>query len=1147
MLSNCRARGVTALFIIAGFLSVVMAVRAASSGPVATQAFGQLDLVHNGINIVNNVGLWNPQAVAVDHSVTPNRLYVADAGNHRVLGWHSIAALENGSSADLVIGQVDFLSWQAQCGNAAVTGSTLCVPGGIAVDSAGNLYVVDSGNNRVLEYNQPFTTDTQPDLVFGQRGSFTSSSCNAGGLSADSLCGPNGVAVDGGGRLYISDTSNSRVLEYDAPLRSGGTRASMVFGQNGAFNAASCNAGGVTASSLCRPTAIAVDSGGNLYVADSGNYRVLEYNAPSVTGSTVANLVFGQNGSFTSNVNTCDITTSAAGLCSTGGIAVDAAGNLYLAGSSFSRVLEYNTPLATGNTTPDTVFGQPDFTSSACNNGGPSAGTLCASMGIAIDDVNHLFVADFSNNRIVQYSIGSATPGAAANAGLVLGQMVFNQNGINITKPDGLYWPAATVIDTHSTPNHIYLADTGNSWVLGWYTVPNAKYPGPPDLVIGQTNISSGGCNQNRVDSSGNSIAAADTLCNPGGLAVDAIGNLYVADSGNFRVLEYNSPFSSTKSADLSANLVLGQRSSFISRVENNGGVSAASMSRPGGIAVDPAGHLYVSDPSNNRVLEYDNPAGNTVAQAVFGQGGNFTTNTCNFDGFCDPGGCFTSADGLCGPAAVGSDTAGKLYIADTVNNRVLIFDHPEASSKTADIVIGQADFQGLTCGTLCGPQGLAVDLAGDLFAADSTNSVVNQYIAPLRNGMPPRTIVGQPQCNQASSTGSSLCGPAGLALDFAGRLYVSDTFDNRVIAFGLAATPTPTVATPTPTAFVPTATSTPTALQPTATPSPTPMAGQPSITSIPGVILVGGDFTIEGSGFTNGSRINFFVATASGAINTGPLTPASFAPDVLTVAVPASNPLGQGVVSVQVVNTDRDYLTSNALAALLLGNPAAGIPSITAINGVALAANSANPDIAIANVETVVVQGNQITIEGTGFDTTNGVAVDLFCACTGGKVGPFLLEPGNVGLSSSSISFKLPASGPNSPSTGPGSFVVSNKGGDGNFSRKSNAVSVPIGQLISVSSVAQSSTTIRVNGSGFSTSTVINFFNAQGSALINLGGLTAGGTSKIPLTLVDANQLIFTVPSTAVAGAAYIQALNPPFISFTSSGDGPGGSFTVH
>jgi len=1150
MLCNFRARAMACVLVIVASLAIALIARAASSGPVLTKAFGQLDLVHNGINIVNNVGLWNPQAVAVDRSVTPNRLYIADAGNHRVLGWHSIAALENGSSADVVIGQADFLSWQAQCNNAAVTGSTLCSPAGIAVDGTGNLYVADPVNNRVLEYDNPFTTDTQADRVFGQVGSFTSSACDSGGISANSLCAPNGVAVDRAGRLYISDTANSRVLGYVAPLATGGARADQVFGQHGSFSAATCNLGGVSANSLCRPTAVAADSAGNLYVGDSGNYRVLEYNNPPSLHNTTADLVFGQNDNFTSSGNTCAAGASAGGLCTPGGITADAAGNLYIAGSSFSRVLEYNAPVATRNTTPDAVFGQPDFTSSACNNGGLDAAVLCAPLGVAMDNLNHLFVADFANNRVVAYQSPSATLSPAAD--LVLGQMTLDQNVTNITKPDGLYWPGAVVIDTHSTPNHIYVADTANSRVLGWYNLPDFKYAGEPDVVIGQSNISAGGCNQNRVNASGDSIAAADTLCQPGGVAVDPGGNVYVADSGNFRVLEYNQPFASGKSGGLAANDVIGQRGSFTARVENNGGVSAASMARPGGIAFDQAGHLYVSDPVNNRVLEYNHPAArDTVADAVFGQGGDFTASTCNFDGFCDRAGCFSSADALCGPAAVGTDSAGKLYVADTGNNRALVFNLPLAPGKSADIVIGQTDFQGLTCGSLCSPGGLTVDSAGHLFAADSVNAVIDRYNAPLRSGMAPQVVMGHPQCNQASSTDDSLCGPSGLAFDPAGFLYAADTFDNRVLGFALAATPTPTpssivIVTPTPT---PTASGPPTptsSASPTPSESATPKPGQPWISALPGVILAGASFTIDGSGFTQGSEVNFFVATPSGAINSGPFVPESVTPTQLSVAVPTGNPLGQGVVSVQVVNTDRGFLTSNALLALLQGNPASGIPSITGIDSVPLAADSADPDLAVANVETVVVQGTQVTIEGTGFDTADGVAVDLFCACPGGKVGPFLLNPGNPGLTSTRIAFTLAASGPGAPSTGPGSFVVSNQGADGSFSRKSNAVSVPIGQRITVTSVHQVGSTVTVDGSGFSALTVINFFNEQVSGVVNFGGLKSDGTRRIPLALINQTEFTFSLPGAAVPGPGYIQAVSPPFVPFSSSGNGLGGSFAV-
>ena len=120
--------------------------------------------------------------------------------------------------------------------------------------------------------------DTAADRVFGQGGSFTSATCNLGGISASSLCQPLDVAVDAAGNLYVADT-NSRVLEYNTPLTTG-TVAGLVFGQGGSFTTNTPNNGGISASSLGDPTAMALDAAGNLYVADAGNNRVLEYDSP---------------------------------------------------------------------------------------------------------------------------------------------------------------------------------------------------------------------------------------------------------------------------------------------------------------------------------------------------------------------------------------------------------------------------------------------------------------------------------------------------------------------------------------------------------------------------------------------------------------------------------------------------------------------------------------------------------------------------------------------------------------------------------------------------------------------------------------------------------------------------------------------------
>lgn len=828
----------------------------------------------------------------------------------------------NGSTADLVIGQADFLSWFSECNNAAVTGATLCVPSGIAVDGAGNLYVVDAGNNRVLEYNSPFTTDTLPDLVFGQDGSFTSSVCNKGGISQASLCGPTGVAVDSAGNVYISDTTNNRVLEFDMPLVTG-VEADRVFGQFGSFTSATCNTGGVSSNSLCGPTAVAVDGANNLYVADNSNFRLLEYDTPVAGNNTTADLVFGQNNNFTSSTNGCAPGPSAGVLCAPAGVGVDSAANLYIADSSFSRVLEYNDPVKTKNTSPNLVFGQPDFSTALCNSGVLGSGSLCLPSGLALDPAGDLFATDFGNQRMLKY-VNPLGPPPNTNAALVLGQSALNLNGVNRANASGLYWPGAAAVDFSVSPNRLYVADTNNSRVLGWHSIPDFANGQPADVVIGQSDFISAGCDQNRTDASGNPVAAADTLCSPQGVGVDPSGNLYVADSNNFRVLGYSDPFSSGMTSGLSANLVLGQHGSFTSRLNNNGGVSAASMSAPAGVAVDPLGRLYVADPFNNRVLEYNHPTpANTNANAVFGQGGNLSGNLCNFNSGCHDPGCAATAQSLCGPTAVTTDGAGDVYIADTANNRVLQYIAPLMTGETPSVVIGQETFAGVLSSTLCQPQGVAVDSFGNMFAADPINSRVTEYNAPLENGASPSLVIGVEQCNQASAKDDTLCGVSGLALDSGGNLYAADTLDDRVLEFNQPIHPPTPTPTPSPR---PTPTPTPTRA-PTATPTPAP--GTPFISAVPSVILAGSIFSIHGSGFTPGSKVNFFVATATGPINTGPFTP-SFTPTQLTLALPVNNPLGAGVAAVQVVNTDRGYATSNSVLALLQGNPALGLPSTT-------------------------------------------------------------------------------------------------------------------------------------------------------------------------------------------------------------------------
>jgi len=150
---------------------------------------------------------------------------------------------------------------------------------------------------------------------------------------------------------------------------------------------------------------------------------------------------------------------------------------------------------------------------------------------------------------------------------------------------------------------------------------------------------------------------------NPIGVGLDAGNNLYVADEGNNRVLRFDAPPANNQNASR----VYGQ-ADFSGGNANDPAISATSMNGPVYVAVDPVtGSLYVADAINNRVLEFEDPANDSTADRVFGQGGDFTTNTQNNGG--------VSADSLGDVAGVAVDPDGNLYAGDRLNHRVLSYD----------------------------------------------------------------------------------------------------------------------------------------------------------------------------------------------------------------------------------------------------------------------------------------------------------------------------------------------------------------------------------------------------------------------------------------------------------------------------------------
>jgi len=243
------------------------------------------------------------------------------------------------------------------------------------------------------------------------------------------------------------------------------------------------------------------------------------------------------------------------------------------------------------------------------------------------------------------------------------------------------------------------------------------------------------------------------------------------------------------------ATLVLGQPDFTSHAAQTN----QIRMQVPSGVAVDSkSGKVFVADTYNNRVLRFADVAAlsnGAPAEAVLGQP-DFTSNAPQ-----------TSQSGMKLPIGLAVDSNGRLWVADSVNSRVLRFDNAasKANGANADGVLGQPDFTSNTEQTtqdgMALPQGVAVDSSGHLWVAEIYNMRVLRFdnAASKANGANADGVLGQPdftskalQTSQSGMGGpSGKGGPSGLSVDGNGRLWVADTFNHRVLRFDNAAAKT--------------------------------------------------------------------------------------------------------------------------------------------------------------------------------------------------------------------------------------------------------------------------------------------------------------------------------------------------------------------
>ena len=575
-------------------------------------------------------------------------------------------------------------------------------PQGMALDSAGNLYIADSLNNRVR------MVDTKGIITTfaGNGGTSQPGFWGDGGAATDAqIHSPVAIAIDKAGKVYIVAAADNtiRVVATDGTISIfAGEGYKGYYGDTKAANVA-----GITG-----PQDIFLLSDGSALVADTGNATIRKVATDGTISTVSGNGAVGLSG---------DDTATKLAMSAPFGVVADSSGNFYIAEFGTNRIRRVDA--TSGKITTAIGDGNQGF----AGDGGPANKVqMNGPTGIAIDGSGNLIFVDSLNYRIRKLSGG--------NVATIAGNGMVSRSGdggaaINaqLNLPQGVAADAA---------GNLYIADTQNNVV---------RRVAPNGTITAFAGTGTAG-------STGDGGAATSAQLNgPQGLALDSSGNLYIADTQNNRIRK-----------------VSGGNISTVTGANNE-------LNRPFGVAVDTAGNLYVAEFSNNRVSKVT-PSG---AVSVFAGNG--------ISGYSGDGGPATSAM-MAGPQAVAVDSAGNVYIGDSGNNRVRVVSGGTIRTYAGNGVAGY-DRDGVPAAStqVGNPVALAVDAGGTLYISDGSARVRKVFSNGLIS-----TIAGNGSRGYTgdggAATGATLNGAAALAVAPNGNVYVADLGNNAVRALQPAA-----------------------------------------------------------------------------------------------------------------------------------------------------------------------------------------------------------------------------------------------------------------------------------------------------------------------------------------------------------------------
>lgn len=682
-----------------------------------------------------NAEIKSPFGVLVDNR---GRLFIADDYNY------SVRMVDTNGIITTVAGNGTF-------GNPADGSVASNAPLGnivdVAMDSTGNLFLSDQSYKAIRKVDTNGIVTTVVSNAFGMN---------------------EGLCVDANDNIFVADQGKSfppvagRILE----ISTNGT-VTTVAGGGSSYPG---DGGSATSAALHSPDDVAVDSAGQLYIAEQG---------------------------VVCKVDTNGIVSTVATATQPSGVKVDASGNLFYSDFANNRV--YEVLAVNGLSSVTAGNGTAGFSG---DGGAATNAELDNPWGIALDSAGDVFIADNNNVRVREvtgipaypanlstFVVANVSPANTGNYSVVVtgsgGSVTSSVVTLTISDPPVITTPPASQLVFAGQSVSLNEVVQGGQPMSFQWTLDGAALGGQTNAVLSFPSVSTNDAGTYAVVIS-NSYGSV-TSSPPAELLVTApiaqtqvslTGGSITFDVGNsLDAWQYQWQFNGTNLLD---DIITIAGNGAAGYAGDSGAATNAKLNSPTGVAVDNAGNVFIADYFNSLIRKVDtNGTITTVAGLV--------TNGSISWGYSGDGHAATNAQ-LNNPEGVTLDAAGDLFIADSANNRIRKVDTSGIITTVAgDGVVGYAGDNGAATGAqLASPTGVAVDGAGNLFIADFYNSLVRKVdtngtittVAGLvTNGSPQWGYSG----DGGAATNAELDAPSALALDAAGNLFIADSANNCI------------------------------------------------------------------------------------------------------------------------------------------------------------------------------------------------------------------------------------------------------------------------------------------------------------------------------------------------------------------------------